>query len=156
MIRTFNLEDTNYIINSHYELYNKEYNYDLSFRDFIAKNMEGFIVRADNLKERIWILEVDKERRGSISIKKVNENVAQLGMFLVDPNLRGAGFGNQLVQKAIHFCRQTNYKTIILWTNNDLKAARHIYENNGFRLIKTRKQTLSNQELLEELWELSI
>ncbi|MCX2829580.1 hypothetical protein COM13_26875 [Bacillus pseudomycoides] len=156
MIRTFNLEDTNYIINSHYELYNKEYNYDLSFRDFISKNMEGFIERADNIKERIWILEVEKERRGSISIKKVNENVAQLGMFLVDPNLRGAGFGNQLVQKAIHFCQQTNYKTIILWTNNDLKAARHIYENNGFRLIKTRKQTLSNQELLEELWELSI
>lgn len=156
MIRTFNLEDTNYIINSHYELYNKKYNYDLSFRDFISKNMEGFIERADNIKERIWILEVEKERRGSISIKKVNENVAQLGMFLVDPNLRGAGFGNQLIQKAIHFCRQTNYKTIILWTNNDLKAARHIYENNGFRLIKTRKQTLSNQELLEELWELSI
>lgn len=156
MIRTFNLEDTNYIINSHYELYNKEYNYDLSFRDFISKNMEGFIERADNIKERIWILEVDKERRGSISIKKVNENVAQLGMFLVDPNLRGDGFGNQLVQKAIDFCRQTNYKTIILWTNNDLKATRHIYENNGFRLIKTRKQTLSNQELLEELWELSI
>ena len=24
-------------------------------------------------------------------------------MFLVDPNLRGAGFGNQLIQKAIHF-----------------------------------------------------
>ncbi|HDR7315584.1 TPA: GNAT family N-acetyltransferase, partial [Bacillus cytotoxicus] len=136
--------------------YNKEYNYDLSFRDFISKNMEGFIERADIIKERIWILEVDKERRGSISIKKVNENVAQLGMFLVDPNLRGAGFGNQLVQTAIDFCRQTHYKTIILWTNNDLKAARHIYKNNGFRLIKTRKQTLSNQELLEELWELSI
>ena len=71
MIRTFNLEDTNYIINSHYELYNKKYNYDLSFRDFISKNMEGFIERADNIKERIWILEVEKERRGSISIKRL-------------------------------------------------------------------------------------
>lgn len=64
--------------------------------------------------------------------------------------------GGQLVQKAIDFCREKNYKTIILWTNSELKAARHLYEKFGFRIMETRKETLSNQELVEERWELSL
>jgi GNAT superfamily N-acetyltransferase len=155
MIRTFRLDDVDYIINSHYELYNREFNYDLSFRDFIAKSVEGFIRRSDN-KENIWILEIDDKQNGSISIKKVNEDTAQLGLFLVEPNVRGTGYGQQLAQTAIDFCKELGYKNIILWTNSELKSARRIYKKNGFELKKTQIQTLSNKELIEEQWELSI
>lgn len=156
MIRSFHLEDTDYIIRSHYEIYNKEYHYDLSFKEFIENTLNEFIKRADRSKENIWILEMDDEPKGSIGITKVNEHVAQLRLFLVDPGVRGAGYGGQLIQKAIDFCREANYKTIILWTNSELKAARHLYEKYGFRLIETRIQTLSGQDLTEERWELSL
>jgi GNAT superfamily N-acetyltransferase len=155
MIRTFRLEDADYIINSHYEIYNREYQYDLSFRDFIAESVKGFIKRSDS-KENIWILEIEGKQRGSISIKKVNDKIAQLGLFLVEPSLRGSGYGKQLLQKAIDFCKEKGYQTIILWTNSELKSARRIYEKNGFQLKETRIQTLSNKELIEERWELSI
>jgi GNAT superfamily N-acetyltransferase len=155
MIRTFRLEDADYIINSHYEIYNREYQYDLSFRDFIAESVKGFIKRSDS-KENIWILEIEGKQRGSISIKKVNDKIAQLGLFLVEPSLRGSGYGKQLLQKAIDFCKENGYQTIILWTNSELKSARRIYEKNGFQLKETRIQTLSNKELIEERWELSI
>lgn len=155
MIRSFRLDDADYIINSHFELYSKEFHYDLSFRDFIADSVTSFIVRSDN-KEHIWILELEGERRGSICIKKVNNNSAQLGLFLVEPNVRGAGYGQQLVQAAIDFCKEADFKSIILWTNSELTSARRIYKKNGFKLKETRIQTLSNKELTEEKWELTL
>lgn len=156
MLRPFKLEDANYIINSHYEIYNKEYNYDLSFKKFIDDSLHQFINESDKLKEKIWILEVDNKPKGSIGITKVNENIAQLRLFLVDPCLRGSGFGNDLLKEAINFCREVNYGKIILWTNSDLSAARYLYEKYGFELKESRIVTLSNQELTEELWELKL
>jgi len=155
MIRTFQKKDMLYIIHTHYQIYNKEYGYDLTFRDFITESVDGFIKRSDP-KENIWILEIDGHPRGSISIKKVNENVAQLGLFLVEPEYRGSGYGKKLIEKAISFCQENNYKTIILWTNDQLQLARHLYESVGFQLVETRFQTLSNQKLLEEKWKLNI
>lgn len=155
MIRTFRLEDQDYIINSHYELYNKEFNYDRSFRDFITDRVKGFIERSNN-EENIWILEIDGEKKGSISLNKVNEDTVQLGLFLVDPNVRGGGYGQKLVQTAIDFSKELEFKRIILWTNSELAAARSIYKRNGFELIETRVQTLSNKKMTEEKWVLSL
>ncbi|OEH94181.1 GNAT family N-acetyltransferase [Bacillus solimangrovi] len=155
MIRVFQQEDRDYVINSHYEIYNQEYQYDLSFRDFIENSVDGFVERSSD-DERIWIVENEGQPRGSISIKKVDDHVAQLGLFLVEPVLRGTGYGQRLVQTAIDFCKERGYKSIILWTNSDLVAARRIYEKYGFHLEQTRTTVLSNQTLVEERWEMSI
>ncbi|MFK7681940.1 GNAT family N-acetyltransferase [Priestia megaterium] len=156
MIRDFNENDKDYIIDSHYKIYNKEYNYDLSFKKFISNSVNQYIKKENNSLENIWILDIDGFPKGSISIKRTNEDVAQLGLFLVDPSLRGTGLGKQLVQTAIDFCKEKNYKKVVLWTNSELVAARRIYKNKGFQLIETRKQFLSNKELVEEQWELSL
>ena len=156
MIRNFNENDKDYIIDSHYKIYNKEYNYDLSFKEYVSNSVNQYIKKANNSLENIWILDIDGCPKGSISIKSVSEDVAQLGLFLVDPSLRGTGLGKQLVQTAVDFCKERNYKKVVLWTNRELIAARRIYENKGFRLIETRNQILSNKELIEEQWELSL
>ncbi|GAE37688.1 GNAT family N-acetyltransferase [Halalkalibacter akibai] len=155
MIRTYRLEDKDFIVNSHYDLYNKEFGYDLSFRDFIEESVSGFIERADS-KENIFILEIRKKQSGSVSIKKVSDTSAQLGLFLVEPNVRGTGYGQKLVEQAINFSKDNGFKTIILWTNSELKSARRIYERAGFELKKTQTQILSNKELIEEKWELKL
>lgn len=155
MIRPFKLEDVDYIINSHYNLYNKEFHYDLSFRAFIADRVHGFIERSDS-NENIWILESEGKQRGSISIHKVNEDTAQLGLFLIEPDVRGAGYGQELVQTAIDFCKGLAFKTIILWTNSELVTARRIYAKNGFVLKESHTEMLSNKQLIEEKWALSI
>lgn len=153
MIRTYRLEDKDYIVNSHYDLYKKEFGYDLSFRDFIEESVRGFIERA-NSDENIFILEIGKKQCGSVSIKRVNDTTAQLGLFLVEPNVRGTGYGQKLFETAINFSKENGFKSIILWTNSELKSARRIYERFGFELKKTQTQVLSNKELIEEKWEL--
>lgn len=42
MIRTYQPDDKDYIVNSHYELYNNEFGYDLTFKDFIEQSVNGF------------------------------------------------------------------------------------------------------------------
>ncbi|MBU8878847.1 GNAT family N-acetyltransferase [Bacillus sp. FJAT-29790] len=111
MIRSFRLNDVDYIINSHYELYKREFNYDLSFRDFFKDSVKGFIERSDN-KERIFILELEGKQSGSISIKKVTKDIAQLGLFLVDPSVRSSGYGQKLVETAIEFSKEIGFKII--------------------------------------------
>ncbi|HZH62729.1 MAG TPA: GNAT family N-acetyltransferase [Metabacillus sp.] len=119
------------------------------------ERVNGFVAKSDN-KENISVLEIEGKQRGSISILKVNDDVAQLGLLLVEPDLRGLGYGERLVQRAIDFCKEKGYQKIILWTNSELKSARCIYKRMGFELKLTRVQTLSNREVQEELWELSI
>lgn len=155
VIRAFELSDMDYIINSHYWLYNKEFQYDLSFKQFIAERVEGIVNRSDQ-KEHIWVLEVDGNQKGSICIMKKDDETAQLGLFLIEPELRGAGYGYQLMDMAITFSKEAGLRKIILWTNSELISARKLYERKGFTLKATHIQTLSNKELTEELWELTL
>ncbi|MGN7285790.1 GNAT family N-acetyltransferase [Shouchella clausii] len=151
MIRTFKPADKDYIIQSHYKLYHNEFQYDLSFRDFIADSVTGFMDRS-NPRENIWILEINGKQKGSISIKEADDDTAQLGLFLLDPSTRGCGYGQKLLETAIDFCKEAGYENVILWTNSELTAARKLYQRNGFERTETRVRLLSNKERTEEQW----
>ncbi|MEW4428226.1 GNAT family N-acetyltransferase [Paenibacillus pabuli] len=155
MIRSYTNKDVDYIVNSHYELYKKEFNYDSSFRSYIAETVNSFIVRS-NKKENIFILEIEGKPSGSISIKQVAEHTAQLGLFLIEPHFRGSGYGKDRIIKALSFCVDNGFNKVILWTNEELEAARFIYQKIGFKLKITQRSILSNKVLLEEQWELEL
>lgn len=113
-----------YVISSHYDIYHFEYGYDLSFKEFISNSVHDFIEHANRNYEHIWILDFDGDQKGSIGLTRVDDKTAQIRLFLIDPELRGHGYGHQLVQCAIDFARSKNYSDVILWTNSDLQSAR--------------------------------
>jgi ribosomal protein S18 acetylase RimI-like enzyme len=53
----------------------------------------------------------------------------------VDPNYQGQGIAKALTKLCIDFARQTNENTIALHTSEFMDAARHIYENLGFKIL---------------------
>ncbi len=159
MIRSFdpgNDADIAYVIRSHVEIYKKEYQYDSTFEDFIVETVGQFVQHFDGEWENLWILEIDGRPLGCIGIVKVDDTAAQLRWFLIDPQARGKGYGKELVGEAIRFCQMKNYEKVILWTNRQLHAARKVYEEHGFQLVETRNSRLSNQDMVEERWELSL
>jgi ribosomal protein S18 acetylase RimI-like enzyme len=54
----------------------------------------------------------------------------------VDPKYQGQGIAKTLTKMCIDFAKQNNEKTIALHTSEFMDAARHIYENIGFKVLK--------------------
>ena len=128
--------DMGWIIHRHGVLYSQEYGWDEQFEALVASICVKFLQKFDAKRERCWIAEKDGEIVGSVFLVKHTKNIAQLRMLYVEPFTRGMGIGRRLVDECIRFSRQTGYKKIILWTQSNLSAARHIYEATGFKIVK--------------------
>ncbi|MFX3647747.1 MAG: GNAT family N-acetyltransferase [Paenibacillus sp.] len=156
MIRTFVQKDLQYVIEAHIRIYRNEYNYDQSFAEFITHAVNSFGCSGNHAREMLWVVELDQTASGSIGLTQVNENMAQLRWFLIEPEARGAGWGRKLIEQAVLFAKEKGYTSVILWTNASLISARILYQSFGFKVMEVRKQILSGQELTEEKWELAL
>src|SRR5438552_1992983 len=101
----------------------------------VAQIVARFIKRYDSKRERCWIAEIEGEIVGSVFLVRWSDRVAQLRLLLVEPHARGLGIGARLVRECLGFARRAGYRKIMLWTNDVLHAARHIYEQADFHLV---------------------
>jgi hypothetical protein len=60
------------------------------------------------------------------------------------------------VEECVNFASSVGYKRITLWTQSILVAARHIYQQAGFRLAEERANRQFGQDLLSQTWELDL
>ena len=148
--------DIGYIIYRHGVLYAREYGFDDSFDLYVGKPLIAFAENFDPAKENLWIAEKDGQIVGSLAMVNAGGGAAQLRWLLVEPETRGLGIGQILVDKGVAFCRKKNYALIFLWTIDYLAAAKKIYTNAGFRKTATKTSRVWGQTLNEERWELPL
>jgi DNA-binding MarR family transcriptional regulator/N-acetylglutamate synthase-like GNAT family acetyltransferase len=148
--------DMGWVVQSNGALYAQEYGWDGSYEALVAQIVADFVKTYDPKKERCWIAEKDGENVGSVFLVKKSERVAKLRLLIVDPKARGLGIGKRLVDECTRFARQAGYKTITLWTNSVLLAARSIYQKAGYKLCKTETHHSFGKDLVGETWELKL
>jgi DNA-binding MarR family transcriptional regulator/GNAT superfamily N-acetyltransferase len=149
--------DMGWVVQRHGELYWQEYRYDERFEALVAKIAAEFVENLDPVRERCWIAEKDAENVGAVFLVKKSQSVAKLRLLLVEPSARGLGIGKRLVEECVRFAHEAAYKKIILWTQSELTAARHIYQHAGFKLVAEQKhQSWSRTDLISETWELKL
>jgi GNAT superfamily N-acetyltransferase len=73
---------------------------------------------------------------------------------LVDPKFHGRGAGKILLHTALDWCRERGFRTIFLWTVDNLPQSRSLYEATGFRVTqrcKDDRYTVLHDNLKMEL-----
>jgi len=148
--------DMGWVVHRHGVLYAQEYGWDETFEALTADIVCRFIRNYDAKRERCWIAEIHSAIAGCVFLVKKSEKVAQLRMLLVEPAARGHGLGARLVDECIRFARQAGYRKIMLWTNDVLHTARHIYEQRQFRLVSQERHHSFGRDLTGQTWELAL
>jgi DNA-binding MarR family transcriptional regulator/N-acetylglutamate synthase-like GNAT family acetyltransferase len=148
--------DMGWVVQSHGELYAREYGFDSSFEALVAEISAKFLASFDASRERCWIADIDGVQVGSVFLVRQTDDVAKLRLLLVEPAGRGQGLGQRLVGECISFARACGYRKITLWTQSILLAARKIYQDAGFVRVASEPHRGFGQSLIGETWELEL
>jgi DNA-binding MarR family transcriptional regulator/GNAT superfamily N-acetyltransferase len=153
-VRTHRPGDMGWVVHRHGVLYAQEYGYDETFEALVAEIVAKFIQNYDAKRERCWIAEHEGEIAGSVFLVAESNSVAKLRLLLVEPSARGLGIGARLVSECVRFARRAGYQKIVLWTQSELDAARHVYRKAGFSVIEEKQHRSFGKDLTAETWEL--
>ncbi|MDI4231990.1 helix-turn-helix domain-containing GNAT family N-acetyltransferase [Bradyrhizobium sp. Arg237L] len=145
--------DMGWVAQSHGALYASEYGFDSSFEALVAEIVAKFLTSFDASRERCWIADLEGIPVGSVFLVRHSDDIAKLRLLLIDPAGRGQGLGKRLVGECISFARACGYRKITLWTQSILIAARKIYQDAGFVLVKSEPHRSFGQDLVGETWE---
>lgn len=148
--------DVGYITYLHGVLYAQEYQLDHTFEGYVAAGLGEFAKTYDARKDFVAIAEDDNRIVGSIAIVGQKNNTGQLRWFLLHPDARGRGLGQQLVTAAVNFCRERGFDSVCLWTITGLDTAIHIYRKVGFTLTEEVTHEIWGAQRTEQRYDLSL
>lgn len=122
----------------HAAYYSAAAGFGAGFEAQVAREFAAFCERLDATRDGLWLAVGDDGRvEGSLVIDGMHahdDGHAHLRWFILSDRLRGQGWGRRLLHEGLAFADRLACARVMLWTFEGLDAARHLYEQQGFRL----------------------
>lgn len=149
--------EVEFIVNKQLEIYEREYGFTSDiWKTYVTQGVDQMLKQYTEKRDCIYLLESDSDFFGCIAIAHAPDDTAQLRFFFVDSRLRGFGAGELLIEYALAFCKEKQYRNVFLWTCSQLLAARHLYKKFGFQPKEMHHNDEWGVPVTEERWELDL
>ncbi|MCW3465363.1 bifunctional helix-turn-helix transcriptional regulator/GNAT family N-acetyltransferase [Chitinophaga nivalis] len=148
--------DIGYLVHMHGSLYGQESGFNVVFEAYVCKTFYDFVPTYNPDKDRMILATLNDRIIGSVAIVNTSKHQAQLRWFLIDPSCRGQGLGKKLLQQAMDFCREKNYRKVHLMTADTQTTAIALYKREGFRKTTEKRHQQWGQELCEERYDVEL
>lgn len=80
-----------------------------------------------------FVIRRDDRVVGSAGVDRVDAETAELHRLYLDPQMRGRGLGDALVETILGWCRDHGVKRLVLWSDTRFQHAHRLYRRHGFR-----------------------
>lgn len=149
--------DLGWIVQRNAAVYAEEYGWNADYEGLVARIVADFAEDHDPHLERVWIAELGTRPVGCVMcVRDEAPATARLRLLLVEPDARGLGIGDRLVEACVDFARGVGYRELVLWTNDVLSGARRIYQRHGFVLLAEKPHRSFGKDLVGQDWRLDL
>lgn len=144
------------VVRLHADFYSKHFGFGPLFEAKVAEGLAEFVPRLVNSGNQIWSARLAGNVVGSIAIDSEDlrgdsrARLAHLRWFILREDVQGMGLGQQLITRALEFCDGHHFSETHLWTFDQLKPARKLYERHGFELVEEAPGTQWGTEVIEQ------
>jgi GNAT superfamily N-acetyltransferase len=149
--------EAGWLIEQHALLYGSEEGFDASFEALVAHILADFIDNHRAPVERAWIAWEGSVRLGSIfCVYGPDADTAKLRLFLLVPEARGRGLGQQLLTLCLDHARAHGFKRLTLWTHESHRVACALYTKAGFTCATSKPVRSFGVDLVEQEWTIDL
>ena len=142
----------------HAVYYHEQWGFDISFETQVGRELSEFLVEFNETRDGLWVAQRNGMFAGAVAVdgRNARSEGARLRWFIVVPVFQGYGIGNELISRAVEFCRNNRYPRIYLWTFEGLDTARYLYEKLDFKLCEEHELDQWGQPISEQKFELNL
>lgn len=148
--------DVGHLIHLHGWIYAEECGFNHEFEGYVCKTFYNFFENYSSEKDRLWFAESNGRMIGAIAIVGHSAVRAQLRWFIIHPAFRGIGLGRTLLNEAMKYCNEKEYKNVFLETTEEQKTAIRMYMNAGFKKVAEQENNIWGKKLVEQTYELEL
>ena len=135
------------------EYYARDWGFSHLYESVVASDIGEFLQRYDEQRDFVQLVLQAGEVKGGIVIDSRDGKRAQLHWFILDDGLRGLGAGRKLMTAAMNFVKEQGIPRVYLTTFDGLNAARHLYEEAGFKLVEEQLGSTWGRMIKEQRFE---
>ena len=147
------------IMGTHARYYAQAWSFGKKFEAKVAADLASFVINMNQDRDLLLTAKRPDERfLGSIAIDGSDHagRGAHLRWFIVAPEAQRTGLGKQLLDRALGFCRERDYRRVYLYTFAGLDSARRLYEQAGFKLMEEQEANSWGRTMREQRFDLDL